>query len=135
MFNFTLHPRLKADCIELGKLAISRVLLLNNGHYKWFILVPEVEETELHKLSTEDRNTLFSEAQLISEFLGEQYPLDKINVGAIGNMVPQLHYHIVGRRKDDPAWPGVVWGHPESKVLSESEIAEIRISISDLLKA
>jgi len=114
MENFSLHPRLAADCIELGRLRLSRLLLLNNAHYKWLILVPEVAVEQLHQLTEEERQTLQQEAQQVSELLEKHYQPKRINVGALGNLVPQLHYHVVARAEGDPAWPGPVWGHNAS---------------------
>ncbi len=126
MENFSLHPRLAADCFELGKLTLSRLLLLNNAHYKWLILVPEVSVEQLHLMSAEERQTLQAEAQEVSALLEEHYAPRRINVGALGNLVPQLHYHIVARTEDDPAWPGPVWGHEESISYTEAEIEAVR---------
>lgn len=126
MSTFSLHPRLAADTISLGKLTLSHLLLLNNAHYPWLILVPEVETDQLHLMTPEDRKTLQEEAQHISEKLQAHFQPQRINVGALGNLVPQLHYHIVARNENDPAWPGPVWGHPESKPYTEAAVEEIR---------
>ena len=126
MENFSLHPRLAADCIELGKLELSRLLLLNNAYYKWFILVPEVDVEQVHLLSKEQRITLQAEAQQVSELIEQHYAPARINVGALGNLVPQLHYHIVARTTDDPAWPGPVWGHEAPKPYTDQQDGEIK---------
>jgi len=126
MENFSLHPRLAADCFELGKLTLSRLLLLNNAHYKWLILVPEVSAEQLHLMSAEERQTLQAEAQQVSAVLEEHYAPQRINVGALGNLVPQLHYHVIARTENDPAWPGPVWGHADSIPYTEAQVEEIR---------
>lgn len=131
MKEFSLHPRLSADCFELGKLTVSRLLLLNNAHYKWFILVPEVSVEQLHQLAEEERLTLQSEAQIVSEKIQKLYNPMRINVGALGNLVPQLHYHVVARTEDDPAWPGPVWGHGECIPYTDDQVARIK---SELFK-
>ena len=129
MEEFTLHPRLAADCFELGKLTLSRLLLLNNAHYKWFILVPEVSVDQIHLLPVKDRMTLQAEAQQVSEILEFLYEPKRVNVGALGNLVPQLHYHVIARTEDDPAWPGPVWGHPETKPYTDAEVAKIKATV------
>ena len=129
MEEFTLHPRLAADCFELGKLTLSRLLLLNNAHYKWFILVPEVSVDQIHLLPVKDRMTLQAEAQQVSEILEFLYEPKRVNVGALGNLVPQLHYHVIARTEDDPAWPGPVWGHPETKPYTDDEVARIKATV------
>ncbi len=107
---FSLHPRLAADTHELGRLSLSRVLLHKDATVPWFILVPEVEATELFQLTQHDRSRLGEEVDALAAHVKRVFECDKINVAAIGNLVPQLHVHVVGRRHDDPAWPGVVWG-------------------------
>lgn len=129
MENFSLHPRLAADCIELGRLRLSRLLLLNNAHYKWLILVPEVAVEQLHQLTEEERQTLQQEAQQVSELLEKHYQPKRINVGALGNLVPQLHYHVVARAEGDPAWPGPVWGHNASVPYTQEQVEEFRAKL------
>ncbi|HGY90220.1 MAG TPA: HIT family protein [Planctomycetes bacterium] len=109
---FSLHPQLEADTHELGRLRLSRVLLHKNSTVPWFILVPEVEATELFELEGEERSRLAAEMDALAAHVKRAFHCDKINVAAIGNLVPQLHVHVIGRRRDDPAWPGVVWGAP-----------------------
>ena len=119
---FELHPQLARDCHVLGRLGEIRVLLHGNAALDWFILVPEREAVELHELAPGDRRALEEAADGLARWLKER-GADKINVAAIGNMVPQLHYHVVGRRRDDPAWPGVVWGNlPETDRRSPEEV-------------
>jgi diadenosine tetraphosphate (Ap4A) HIT family hydrolase len=108
---FDLHPRLAADTVPLGTLALSRVLLMNDARFRWLILVPAREGLrEIHDLDAAGRAALIEEVTLASEALSTLYRPDKINVGALGNMVEQLHVHVVARRRDDAAWPGPVWG-------------------------
>jgi len=107
---FTLDDRLSHDCHWLADLSLSRLLLMNNALLPWFILVPKVDVVELHELSTEQQQQLLAEINLISRFLQQTFTPDKLNVAAIGNIVRQLHIHIVGRSTHDICWPGVVWG-------------------------
>lgn len=129
MSNFSLHPRLKEDCHHLHKLDLCHLLLLNNAHFRWFILVPEVSATEIHLLPPNQRDTLHAEIQSLSEKIDAAFSPDKMNVAAIGNMVPQLHYHLIARYKNDPAWPGVVWGCPETRPYLKEEIEELKTAL------
>ena len=117
MSNFQLHERLAAGSADLGTHGICRVLLKNNAHFLWIVLVPEVPETitELHHLSEAEFTSVAQSIRAFSAFVEQSFPVDKINVGCIGNQVRQLHIHIVGRRTDDPAWPGVVWAFNEKR--------------------
>lgn len=109
--DFELHPTLASDTLVLGDMALSRVLLMNDARFPWLILVPrKAGLRELYELSTADAAELFTEINAVSRALGSFEPVDKLNVGALGNRVPQLHIHIVARHAGDPAWPGPVWG-------------------------
>jgi len=109
---FTLHPRLAADTAFIADEPLSRVLLMNDMRYRWLILVPRrADVTELHDLDAADRATLTEEIAAAARKLKDLTGAAKINIGALGNLVPQLHVHIVARGPGDPAWPGPVWGH------------------------
>jgi diadenosine tetraphosphate (Ap4A) HIT family hydrolase len=109
---FELHHRLAADSEEVARLPLCRLLLMNDCRWPWLILVPERRDvTELHQLNDDDRRALIEEIAIVSGLLEVQQRPDKINVGALGNLVPQLHFHVIARRTSDPAWPGPVWGH------------------------
>ena len=113
---FTLAERLGADTHFVADLALCRVLLMDNRFYPWLVLVPRRPELrELHELVAPDRARLVEEAAQVSALLAAEFPVDKVNVGLLGNLVPQLHCHVVGRRRDDPAWPGPVWGGPAER--------------------
>ncbi|HBG45651.1 MAG TPA: diadenosine tetraphosphate hydrolase [Deltaproteobacteria bacterium] len=112
---FTLHQRLKDDTIEIARLKLSVALLMNDSSFPWVILVPMREGvTEIQDLSKEDRAALMEEMTAAAKVIRKVFKTDKINIGALGNIVPQLHIHIIGRSKTDCAWPGPVWGnsHP-----------------------
>lgn len=126
MSNFSLHPQLVKDCYILGKLELCQVLLLNNAHFRWFILVPEVPEQQMHLLPEEQRVLLQKEIQFLSNAVEESFSPKRINIGAIGNMVPQMHIHVVAREESDPAWPGVVWGFDQSISYAPEGVEEIR---------
>ncbi len=110
--SFDLHPRLAADTLEVTTLKLCTVRLMNDHRYPWLILVPRCQNmSEIHDLSEADSLVLMREIRLVSEAMMELFAPQKLNVGALGNIVPQLHIHIVARHDDDPAWPGPVWGH------------------------
>lgn len=110
--GFELDPRLKADTVPVGDLALSSVLLMNDARFPWLILVPRRPDlSELTDLSAEDAARMMDEIRLATSVMLDLAKPDKVNVGALGNMVAQLHVHVVGRFRSDPAWPGPVWGH------------------------
>ena len=124
MTGFTLHPRLAADCIDLGSLELSRLLLLNDSRYPWCILVPRRPGvTEVYQLSEPDQIQLTRESSQLSRFLADSFHADKMNMGALGNLVPQLHIHHIARYRDDPAWPGPVWGVGEAVPYDDGALA------------
>jgi diadenosine tetraphosphate (Ap4A) HIT family hydrolase len=109
---FALDPRLAADTIEVASLPLCELLVMNDARYPWAILVPRIAGArELHDLNEADQADLWRTTMAISTAIGAWPGVEKINVGALGNVVSQLHVHIVGRRNGDPAWPGPVWGH------------------------
>jgi diadenosine tetraphosphate (Ap4A) HIT family hydrolase len=114
MPEFQLHPTLADDTIEITQWPLCRVLLMNDSRYPWLILVPaRADMKEMHDLDAADRSLLMSEIDRASRVLSDLFSPNKINVGALGNIVQQLHIHIVARFETDDAWPGPVWGaHP-----------------------
>jgi len=108
---FQLHPQLKKDSVEIGRFALSRLLLINDSQYPWFVLVPErADITEIYQLSDSEQQLLQQESSLLAKKLADIYKADKMNIAAIGNLVPQLHIHHIVRYKKDVAWPAPVWG-------------------------
>jgi diadenosine tetraphosphate (Ap4A) HIT family hydrolase len=109
--TFTLDPRLEADTYEICDLALCRALLMNDARYPWLILVPRrADLTEIIDLPRADRAMLIEEIALVSEAVRTLPGVEKINVGALGNIVRQLHVHVAGRTAGDAAWPGPIWG-------------------------
>jgi diadenosine tetraphosphate (Ap4A) HIT family hydrolase len=107
---FTLHPQLQKDTLPIGDLRLNRVLLMNNRHFPWLILVPRQENLqELFDLSPVDYMSVMQEVRETSERFAALYKPQKINVAALGNAVPQLHIHIIARFESDAAWPAPVW--------------------------
>jgi diadenosine tetraphosphate (Ap4A) HIT family hydrolase len=108
---FTLDPRLAGDSLPVGDLALSSVLLLNDSRFPWFVLVPRrAAVSELTDLSDQDAAALMDEIRIATRVMLDLAKPDKVNVAAIGNIVSQLHVHVIGRFHSDPAWPGPVWG-------------------------
>ncbi len=108
---FALDSRLAADTVPVGDLALCSVLLLNDARFPWLILVPRREGlSEVTDLSEEDAAALMEEIRVATRVMLDLSRPDKVNVGALGNVVAQLHVHVVGRFRSDPAWPGPVWG-------------------------
>ncbi len=120
---FSLHPKLKADTIDLGKLSLCRVLLMNDVRYPWLILVPEIEDvTEIFQLSSTDQITLMDESSKVAHFLYDRFQADKMNVAALGNVVPQLHLHHIVRFKIDASWPAPIWGNGDPVPYEQDQI-------------
>ena len=111
MDDFRLHTTLAGDCHVLASWGLSEVLLNRNALLPWFILVPRVTVIELCDLEVGQRRRLDAEIDAVCALLRDRFPVTKLNVAAIGNLVPQLHVHVIGRHPDDPCWPGVVWGN------------------------
>jgi diadenosine tetraphosphate (Ap4A) HIT family hydrolase len=108
--GWSLHPQLQNDTAPVGDLALCRVVSINDADYPWLILVPRrLGVTEIADLGG-DASLLMDEIALVSRVLKHVTRCDKLNIAAIGNIVPQLHVHVVARRKDDPLWPKPVWG-------------------------
>jgi diadenosine tetraphosphate (Ap4A) HIT family hydrolase len=113
--NWSLHPQLANDTAPVGDLALSRVLAINDADYPWLILVPRrLGASEVTDLG-DDAARLMTEVASASRALKLLTQCDKLNIAAIGNIVPQLHVHIVARRKGDPLWPKPVWGFGPSR--------------------
>ena len=108
--DFSLHPKLAADCERLAEFDLCSVLLMRDDRFPWVILVPRIDGLrDLHDLPGEQAPVLFAEIARVSNALIEGFDAEKINVAALGNQVPQLHVHVIGRYADDAAWPGPVW--------------------------
>ncbi len=108
---FQLHPRLKEDCIAIGRFDLCQLLMMNDSQYPWFILVPEKTGIkEIYQLGKTERRVLTDESSFLAEKMAALYNADKLNIAAIGNLVPQLHIHHVVRYQSDKAWPAPIWG-------------------------
>lgn len=109
--SWSLHPQLTQDTVPLGDLPLARVLLANDANYPWLILVPRRPSlTELIDLADNEQARLMEEIAAVARALQAVTRCDKLNIAALGNQVPQLHVHVIARRKNDAAWPKPVWG-------------------------
>lgn len=108
---WSLHPQLAADCVAVGDLPLCRVLVLKDANYPWLVLVPRrAGLVELSDLAFAEQAALMTEITQTGTALREISGYDKLNVAALGNVVPQLHVHVIARFRTDPAWPRPVWG-------------------------
>ena len=106
-----LHPQLQNDCLLVGKFELCKLLLMKDANYPWFILVPDRDGiTEIYQLDDAAQQQLMRESSVMARLLVEHFQADKVNIAALGNVVPQLHVHHIARYHEDPAWPAPVWG-------------------------
>jgi len=132
--QFELDSRLQNDCFLVGSFPLCRMLLLNDKNFPWIILVPRVTGvTEIIQLSSEQQQQLLDESGIVSRLLLDHFSCDKLNTGAIGNIVSQLHVHHIARRHNDPCWPGVVWGYGKGLAYNEAEKSALINKIQSLL--
>ena len=116
MDEFTLDARLKADCLPITRLELCELLLMNDKRWPWIILVPRVMNgVEIHHLSSETQKLLAFETSAVAAVLAKISGCEKINSAALGNIVRQLHVHVIGRSTGDDGWPGPVWGHGQRR--------------------
>ncbi|WP_199098500.1 HIT family protein [Dyella sp. ASV21] len=109
--DFALDPRLTADTQHVASLPLCEVLLMNDTRFPWLVLVPrQTNRVEICDLAPEQQAVLWQEVKRSADALRAVAPFDKLNLGALGNIVRQLHVHVVGRTDGDAAWPGPVWG-------------------------
>ncbi len=109
--KFVLHAQLQKDCEIVGDLPLSTLLLMRDAHYPWFVLVPRrADVREWYALAEADQLQLLHETNHLAKFLQQNTQAKKMNIGALGNMVPQLHLHVIARFEQDAAWPAPVWG-------------------------
>jgi diadenosine tetraphosphate (Ap4A) HIT family hydrolase len=108
---WSLHPQLEKDTINIGDLPLSRVLVIDDANYPWLLLVPRrAGAVEIVDLDEVAQAQLMTEITRVARALQDVAKPDKLNIAALGNVVPQLHVHIIARRRSDAAWPRPVWG-------------------------
>ena len=123
---FSLDPRLQQDTLVVGDFALCRLLLMKDAQFPWFILVPRCEEvSELFQLDSEDQRLLWQETTALAETLKDTFAADKMNIATLGNMVSQLHMHVIVRRREDAAWPAPVWGKLPAQPYSAEQLAAV----------
>ncbi|RYD16616.1 MAG: HIT domain-containing protein [Lysobacteraceae bacterium] len=126
--SFSIDPRLAAESWPIGELPLSSLLLMDDARYPWLLLVPRIAGArELLDLDEADRAMLLGEVSLASRALETLFSPDKLNIAALGNVVPQLHVHVLARYRSDEAWPHPVWGRG-TRVAYEAELREQRIA-------
>lgn len=124
--HFELDPVLDNDTYLVTDLPLCRVLLMNDKQYPWLILVPRINGvTEIIDLTETQQQQLWQESNQVSVLLKSHFNADKLNVAALGNVVPQLHVHHIARFKGDPAWPAPVWGKLPAIKYSEEQKDEL----------
>ncbi len=120
-----IHQQLQQDCLVIGRFPLCHLLLMKDANYPWFILVPDRDDvSEIFQLSPQEQQQLMSESSRLAEVLAERFQADKINIAALGNVVPQLHIHHVVRYRSDVAWPAPIWGAVPAKPYVEHELRE-----------
>ncbi|WP_022965074.1 HIT domain-containing protein [Denitrificimonas caeni] len=124
---FKLDERLLKDTVALGDLALCRVLLMNDSRYPWLILVPRCADmSEVFQLSAAEQQQLWQETSHVGQVLKDVFQADKINIATLGNVVKQLHMHVVVRMQDDAAWPAPVWGNGAAQGYTDEALAVMR---------
>lgn len=131
---FALDSRLQEDTLLIGDFPLCRLLLSNDSNYPWFILVPRrLNITEVFQLDARDQLQLWQETTLLSEQLKGLFNADKLNVAALGNVVSQLHMHVIVRRRSDIAWPAPVWGKHPAAPYTAQEFSMIKDQLRAVL--
>jgi diadenosine tetraphosphate (Ap4A) HIT family hydrolase len=133
---FELHQQLAADCAVLGSFPLCRLLLIRDANYPWFILVPaRADIREIHELAEDDQAQWLKESGTLARAMMQVFEPDKLNVAALGNMVPQLHIHYIARYRTDAAWPGPVWGRVPAEPYTKDALAEVGRRLVEALPA
>ena len=128
--GFALAAPLRADCHVLGRLPMCLVLLMNKAEVPWFILVPDTTVIELCDLSDVEQTRLQGEVNQLARVVRAQFNVTKLNIAAIGNLVTQLHIHVIGRHPDDAWWPAVAWGQASARGYQPARVAEIAMLLA-----
>ncbi|MBI6944136.1 HIT domain-containing protein [Pseudomonas putida] len=123
---FEMDSRLQQDCQVLGDFPLCRLLLSKDANYPWFILVPKrAGVSEVFDLSPQDQAQLWKETTSLAEALKDEFAADKMNIATLGNVVSQLHMHVIVRRRDDAAWPAPVWGKVAALEYTQEQVEAI----------
>lgn len=131
---FTLDPKLESDTFFISDSKLSQLLLMNDANYPWLILVPKQDGiTELTDLGFDDQINILREINMISKILRDNFHVEKLNIAALGNVVKQLHIHIIGRSKNDITFPKPVWGNAPAKTYEKKAAEDLIKKIKSLL--
>lgn len=131
---WSLHPQIANDCHLLREWERGVLLLHSNASLHWFLLLPKTSAVDLLDLEKGELQELFRLASVLHEFLKTELGYPRVNVGALGLVVPQLHLHVVGRRPDDPCWPAPVWGKlPEGPAYAELDLMALKSDVERVL--
>lgn len=132
--SWALHPQLAEDTFEVGDLPLSRVLIIKDSNYPWLLLVPRrAGASDLIDLDEKEQAQLTTETNRVSRALKEITRPDKLNIAALGNVVPQLHVHIIARRMSDAAWPRPVWGVAPPRPYDPAEAARFAQALRETI--
>jgi diadenosine tetraphosphate (Ap4A) HIT family hydrolase len=130
-----LHPQLAEDTHPVASLGLCELRLMDDGNYPWLVLVPRVADAvELLDLDAAQRHVVTDEIDLASRALRNLFRPHKLNVAALGNLVPQLHVHVIARFQHDPAWPAPVWGRVAARPYSPEALVERIASLQAALR-
>lgn len=133
---FALDQRLQQDTLVIGDFPLCRLLLSNDSNYPWFILVPRINGiSEVFHLDVADQQKLWEETTGLAQLLNDGLGADKMNIGALGNVVSQLHVHVIVRKRDDAAWPAPVWGKHPARPYTQEQVVALRARLRELLPA
>lgn len=132
--NFQIHPQLSSDSHELFEWQHCHIRLHKNATLPWLIIIPKTELVEFHDLSIDLQSKVTHISQIASTYFKTECGAEKINFAAIGNVVQQLHIHVIGRHTKDPLWPDVVWGNPmPEKAYPKKELDTIKLALMNQL--
>jgi diadenosine tetraphosphate (Ap4A) HIT family hydrolase len=132
--KFSIDPVIEQNSVFITNLSLSTVFLKNDKENPWFILVPrKAGAVELIDLNHEEQTMLMEEITIVSEFLKSHYRPHKMNVGSLGNIVTQLHIHVIARNPTDRAWPGPIWGTPTTQEFDYNELENIKSNFAEFL--
>jgi diadenosine tetraphosphate (Ap4A) HIT family hydrolase len=135
MQKFNIDPQLEVNSIFIADLELSKLYLKNDKENPWFVLIPKkVNASELVDLNHEEQCILMEEVTTVSDFLKRFYQPTKLNVGSLGNIVRQLHIHVIARYENDRAWPQALWGTTPSQIFEEVELENIRSNFQEFIE-
>lgn len=134
MSDFEPDARLIADSYPVTELPLCQLRMMNDQRYVWLVLVPRHDHIrEVHELSAADQQQLWQEGTRLGQAIKTHFGGDKLNIATLGNVVSQLHLHVVLRNQGDPAWPGPVWGHSQAEPYTSDQQTEMRSRILALI--